>query len=263
MSPVRIIPVLLYHSVNDDPGASARFTVSRPAFESHADAIKASGRLTLRIGDIASALRGERPLPERAAAITFDDGYEDTFDAVHSLLERNLSATVYVTTSEVGTSNRLTASQVAELAHMSSIEVGAHAVRHRYLDELDDHELAEEVNLSKIELGDLTQIAIGSFAYPHGAYDERVRQAVVDAGYSSAAGVKNALSHAADDPFAIARWTVTAGTPASRIMQVLRGQGVPLAWSQERVRTRAYRSARRSRRRLTSALGAAGRVPER
>ena len=258
-----IIPVLLYHSVNDDPGDSARFTVSRPAFESHADAIRASGRSTLRISDLASALRGERPLPERAAAITFDDGYEDTFAAVHSLRERDLSATVYITTGEVGTSNRLTGSQVAELAQMSSIEIGAHAVRHRYLDELDDHELAEEVNLSKVELEDLTQVAIGSFAYPHGAYDQRVRHAVVDAGYSSAAGVKNALSHAADDPFAIARWTVTAGTPASRIAQVLRGQGVPLAWSQERVRTRAYRSARRSRRRLTSALGAAGRVRER
>ncbi|HZC13618.1 MAG TPA: polysaccharide deacetylase family protein, partial [Thermoleophilaceae bacterium] len=103
---------------------------------------------------------------------------------------------------------------------------------------------------SKLRLETLTQIEIRSFAYPHGAYDERARQAVIDAGFRSAAAVKNALSHSADDVFAIARWTVTAGTPASRIAQVLEGVGVPIAWAGERFRTRAYRFARRHRRLL-------------
>jgi hypothetical protein len=49
---------------------------------------------------------------------------------------------------------------------------------------------------------------------------------------------------------AIARWTVTEGTPAARIAQVLEGMGVPLAWTHERLRTRAYRTVRRRRRRL-------------
>jgi hypothetical protein len=97
---------------------------------------------------------------------------------------------------------------------------------------------------------------VRSFAYPHGAYDERTRKAVVDAGYGSAAAVKNAISHADDDPFAIARWTVTAGTPAARIAAVLEGEGVPRAWVRERLRTRAYRGARRRRRRIAVVLGA-------
>jgi hypothetical protein len=95
---------------------------------------------------------------------------------------------------------------------------------------------------------------VHSFAYPHGVYDRRVRQAVITGGYRSAVAVKNAVSHPADDPFAIARWTVTAGTPASRIAQVLEGESVPVAWSHERVRTRAYRMVRRGRRRLAGAL---------
>jgi peptidoglycan/xylan/chitin deacetylase (PgdA/CDA1 family) len=199
-------------------------------------------------------MRRGRGISERAAAITFDDGFADTYDAVHSLLARGLRSTVYVTTSELGASHRLTSSQVAELAQMSCIEVGAHAVRHRYLDELDDSELADEVNRSKVELENLSQVAVHSFAYPHGAYDRRVRQAVITGGYRSAVAVKNAVSHPADDPFAIARWTVTAGTPASRIAQVLEGESVPVAWSHERVRTRAYRMVRRGRRRLAGAL---------
>jgi hypothetical protein len=99
------------------------------------------------------------------------------------------------------------------------------------------------------------QINIESFAYPHGAYDRRARQAVIQAGYRSAAAVKNAVSHASDDPFAIARWTVTRGTPVSRIAEVLEGDGVPRAWANERLRTRAFRTVRRERRRIAIHLG--------
>jgi peptidoglycan/xylan/chitin deacetylase (PgdA/CDA1 family) len=249
-----VIPVLLYHSVADAPERDRRFAVSPATFEAHADVIKASGRVTLRISDLATGLRGERPLPERAAAITFDDGFADNYDAVHSLLGRGLKSTLYVTTGELGAPGRLMPSRVAELAHVPAIEIGAHAVRHRYLDELDDVEIADEVKVSKLELEELTQVTVHSFAYPHGAYDRRVRDAVIDAGYRSAVAVKNAVAHAADDPFAIARWTVTAGTPVSRIAQVLEGEDVPLAWSHERARTRAYRTVRRQRRRLARML---------
>src|SRR5438309_338050 len=83
-----------------------------------------------------------------------------------------------------------------------------------------------------------------------GERDRRVRAAVIDAGYRSAAAVKNAVSHPYDDPFAIARWTVTGGASAARLAEVLEGEGVPRARERERIRTRAYRSVRRRRRRL-------------
>jgi peptidoglycan/xylan/chitin deacetylase (PgdA/CDA1 family) len=251
-----VIPVLLYHSVADDPRSDRRYAVSRAAFEAHADAIKHSGRVPLQITDLAARLRGERPLPERPVAITFDDGFADTYDAIEALLRRHLSSTVYVTTGEIGASDRLSSARVVELSNLALVEVGAHAVRHRRLDELNARELFHEVSASKDRLEHLTQVTVRSFAYPHGAYDGRVRQAVIAAGYRSAAAVKNAVSHVDDDPFAIARWTVTWGTPASRIARVLEGEGVPPAWAHERLRTRAYRVARRWRRRLAETLAA-------
>jgi peptidoglycan/xylan/chitin deacetylase (PgdA/CDA1 family) len=250
---MRTVPVLLYHSVAEDPRGTDRYTVSKKTFEAHVAAIKASGRTALRISELACSLRQERTLPAHAVAVTFDDGYADTYDAVDRLLELDLYSTVYVTTSELGAANRLTRLQVTELAQGSPTEIGAHGVRHRHLDELDDAEVAREVNSSKIQLEDLIQDEIESFAYPHGSYDQRVRQSVIDAGYSSAAAVKNALSHTSDDPFAIARWMVTRNTSAARITQVLEGENVPVAWSHERARTRAYRAARRIRRRFTQA----------
>jgi peptidoglycan/xylan/chitin deacetylase (PgdA/CDA1 family) len=246
-----IIPVLLYHSVSDGPAPDDSWgAVSRAQFEAHLDVIAASRRHSLTISTLASALRGERPLVERPIAVTFDDGYSDTYQAVEALRQRGLCSTVYMTTGEVGRQDRLSSEQVASLADRPGVELGAHAVRHRRLDELDEVELEDEVKLSKRQLERLTSQPVDSFSYPHGAYDGRVRNAVIGAGYRSAASVKNAISHHDDDPFAIARFTVTAATSAQRIAQVLEGKGVPMAWTGERVRTRVYRMARRSRRRL-------------
>jgi peptidoglycan/xylan/chitin deacetylase (PgdA/CDA1 family) len=250
----RTIPVLLYHSVSDRPSQDEHFAVSAAMFEAHADAIQASGRVTVGITELASALRHERQLPERVAAITFDDGFADNYQAALSLAERGLRSTLYITTGALGTAHRLTHPQVAELARMTGVEVGAHGVRHRYLDELRRSEIRDEVDSSKRELEDLIQGPVRSFAYPHGAYDAGVRQAVIDAGYHSAAAVKNAVSHLGDDPFAIARWTVTVETTTARVAEILDGCRVPRAWPGERARTRAYRRARRTRRRIAGTL---------
>jgi peptidoglycan/xylan/chitin deacetylase (PgdA/CDA1 family) len=250
-----IIPVLLYHSVHDRPERRDRpYAVSRACFAAHADAMSASGRVAMRVTELADGLRAQRPLPDRPLAVTFDDGFADTYDAVDVLLERDVSATVYVTTGAIGSRGRLSRAALAGLARLASVELGAHGVQHRRLDELNEHQLDVEVAGSRVQLEDLIQVGITSFAYPHGSYDRRVREAVIRAGYRSAAAVKNAISHPGDDPYAIARWTVTRGTPAARIAQILEGDGVPLSWSRERLRTRAFRTARRKRRRLAERL---------
>jgi hypothetical protein len=96
---------------------------------------------------------------------------------------------------------------------------------------------------------------VDSSAYPHGAFDRRARGLVVAAGYTSAAAVKNALSHPSDDPFAIARWTVRSTTTAADLAAVLNGTGAPRAWHGQRVRTRAFRVVRRARRTLVRPVG--------
>jgi peptidoglycan/xylan/chitin deacetylase (PgdA/CDA1 family) len=172
---------------------------------------------------------------------------------------RGIPVSVYVSTDSIGHEQMLTGPQLVELSRLPLVELGAHAVRHRRLDELAAEEIRREVTGSKAALEGLIQRPVTSFAYPHGAYDARVRQAVVAAGYEYAVAVKNALSHAADDPFAMARWTVSGATPVARIAQVLDGVDVPIAWHEEHARTRAFRAMRRLRRRVrrdrTGSLG--------
>jgi hypothetical protein len=116
-------------------------------------------------------------------------------------------------------------------------------------------EMAAELHVNKGELTNLTQLAVHSFTHPAGAYDRRTRDAVVGAGYRSAAALKNAVSPAADDPFAIARWTVTVGTPLSRIVHIVEGKGVPRPQADEGLPTRAHRRPPRRPHRHAKTLG--------
>ena len=249
---VEAIPILLYHSVpRGAPDASDPLAVSYERFAGHLDAVLASGRVALTIGEIAEGLRHERPLPDRAVAITFDDGYENTPDAIELLCERSLRASVYVTTGQIGSAGMIGHDQLQRLAgRPDAVELGAHTVTHPRLDELSLAEAQREVSASKSRLEQLLGRPVTSFAYPYGAHDRQVRQAVIAAGFHSAAAVKNALSHREDDPWAIARWTVDGATDAERIARVLDGRGVPRAWRHERLRTRGYRTVRRLRRRI-------------
>jgi peptidoglycan/xylan/chitin deacetylase (PgdA/CDA1 family) len=252
------IPVLLYHSVPAAEPPDDPLSVSKARFGSHLDAICDSGRVPVSIEALAEGLRGERDLPERPMAVTFDDAYEDTVEAVDRLNERGIPASVYVTTGQIGTGEMLRCDQLAQLASRGEgVELGAHTVNHPYLDELDLERVREEVTASKSRLEELVGREIGTFAYPYGAYDRRVREAVIDAGFRSAASVKNAISHRCDDPWAIARWTVGRTTTAEEIARILAGAGAPPAWQHVRLRTRGYRIARRARRRIVERLGGA------
>ena len=247
----RRIPILLYHSVSNR-GDDA-FAVTPEQFVSHVDAITASGRTALTMSEIADGLRGLRPLPERCVGITFDDGFADTVDAVRVLDNEGLRSTVYVTTGFVGSADMISERQLETLAGLrDSVELGAHTVTHPRLDELTLSAAEDEVQASKAALERMIDRPVDSFAYPHGAHDARVRDLVVRSGYRSAAAVKNAMSHAGDDPWAIARWTVRPTTDSDDVDQFLMGRSAPLSWQGERLRTKAYRGVRRARRRLRS-----------
>ena len=253
----RAIPVLLYHAVPSTPTDSKPLSVPYEQFVAHVDAIADSGRTPVAIGEIAAALRGERSLAEHAVAITFDDGYDDTPAAVELLCARGLRATVYVTAGQIDTGAMIRREQLKRLARQpEAIELGAHSVTHPPLDELEPEELEHEIATSKLALEQLIGRGVDTFAYPYGAYDARVRAAVIGAGFRSAAAVKNALSHPGDDPWAIARFTVGAATSTEQIARVLDGKGAPYAWQRERLRTRGYRAARKLRRRVGLGGGA-------
>src|ERR1700722_8389141 len=123
---LRAIPVLLYHAVPDTATADDPLSVPYEQFASHVDAIVGSRRTPVSVAEIASGLRGERTLSERAVAVTFDDAYADTPRAVELLREHGLRASVYVTTGQIGSGPMIRREQLERLARQpETVELGA------------------------------------------------------------------------------------------------------------------------------------------
>jgi peptidoglycan/xylan/chitin deacetylase (PgdA/CDA1 family) len=95
------VAILMYHSVMDDP-ASAEMTLgdivhSTTIFRAQMEVVARFFR-PVGLEDVLQFLKGEKGLPPRAVAVTFDDGYADNYGAANAILTPlGIPAAFYVT----------------------------------------------------------------------------------------------------------------------------------------------------------------------
>lgn len=271
----RLVPVLTYHSVSDEPPeAIRRWSVSPARLREHLSALRDEGFTGLTVTDLLACYRGERPLPDRPVVLTFDDGYEDfLLEALPALGEAGFPSTLYASSGllrdEQSGAERpgrmLDWRQLGEVA-AAGVEIGAHSHTHRQLDTLSRREGAWEVTHSGQRLRDELGVPVDTFAYPYGYSNRHVRAAVEAAGYLAGCGVKNAYSHAHDDRWALSRILVERDVDAAALTRLVTRPVLPVGWRREKPQTVAWRAYRRTRALVTAAragrpVAAAGHVP--
>jgi peptidoglycan/xylan/chitin deacetylase (PgdA/CDA1 family) len=93
--------ILMYHSVLEDPGSVADslggMIHPRAIFEGQMELLAREFH-PVSLDQVGRFVRGEQDLPERAAVVTFDDGYADNFETAMPILDRlGVPAAFYVT----------------------------------------------------------------------------------------------------------------------------------------------------------------------
>lgn len=132
--------------------------------------------------------------PKDLVAVTFDDGYQETYDHAFPVLRRlQIPATVYVATDYVDRHREFDFGEAArhrwkarplhwgllrEMADSGLITIGAHTHHHLDLTRLAPDDAREEVARSKRVIEDRLGIRPRHFAYPWGAFTPVVRQLV-------------------------------------------------------------------------------------
>lgn len=257
---MQLVPILLYHSIAREPMPLIRdFAIGEERFREHLDRIAGLGLRSLTVSEFLDAAeREDAALLERSVVITFDDGFADFASAaLPAMAERGLSSTLFVTTgllrggperpveAEIAR-HMLDWSQLAELRD-AGVEIGAHSHTHPHMDTLGRARAREEIVRPKALLESALGENVGTFAYPHGYSNPRVRRLVREAGYRGACGVKEALSSPRDDTLSLARLMIRSDTTADEVERWLRREGAPPHPRRESARTRGWRAYRRAR----------------
>ena len=113
--------ILAYHRVLD-PGlddldaVEPGMHVTKKTFEAHIDFLRSSFRICA-LNDLVRRLLTGEAIPTGSVALTFDDGWLDTYEVAFPILyRRGVPATVFVPTALVGTHERFWFSRAAEAA---------------------------------------------------------------------------------------------------------------------------------------------------
>ncbi len=205
------VPILLYHHVSD--AGKTRYFVPVGTFREQMQALKQAGYATLTISQLAEVIRQGGQLPLKPVAITFDDGYEDTYtNAFPILRELGYTATAYIITATLGTHLSYGYMQEDALKELAAAgwEIGSHSVSHTSL--LSSRlGIGNELKQSKADLETKLGLKIHSFSYPYGISNAWIEARVADNGYDSAVGLNNLNTHASKQLFFLSRREVYRG----------------------------------------------------
>lgn len=236
------VPILLYHSVSSAASSGfSRWAVSPARFAEQMRLLVEGGYQAITVSEYAQCMLGEAELCDKPVLITFDDGFADFgTTALPILRQLGLRSTLYLATKYLDTTSSWLASEgeasrsmlkwsdVAAIAG-GDVEIGSHGHSHRQLDTLRLRDAVEDIERSKDLLEVRLGIRIRTLAYPHGYSTAALRRAVAAMGFTSACGVKHALSSMQDDRFALARIIVGGDVDAAGFEGLLGGHGIRIA----------------------------------
>ncbi|MDQ3898198.1 MAG: polysaccharide deacetylase family protein [Actinomycetota bacterium] len=189
MSSNGTVTIIGYHAIEEGPGP---LCLPPAVFERQVRTLHDDGCTALTVAEVADHLRTGAPFPERAIALTFDDGYASVHrHALPLLSSLGYRATIYPVTSQLGGHNRWDAPwrwvprlavveppQLQELA-AAGWEVGGHTHTHPSLAGQPPDVVAAELAESTAILEALCGTSVRTFAYPYGDHDRPSRQVAV------------------------------------------------------------------------------------
>ena len=187
------VPILVYHLVKPGPPPLSQMArwlrVTPPQFDAQLAYLADRGYSAIKLGAIRDALEGRTRLPERPIIITFDDGWVNQHEyALPLLLKYGFTATFFVVAEFVDRPGFLSTAQLKEMSD-KGMGIGSHSCTHPRLDAISPRAAWHEISASKQILETKLALNIDTFAYPYGAYNQRVINWIQAAGYSAARAI--------------------------------------------------------------------------
>jgi peptidoglycan/xylan/chitin deacetylase (PgdA/CDA1 family) len=134
----------------------------------------------------------------KVVGITFDDGYQNNLiNAAPILLKYNFSATCFIVSESIGTSNTwdldkkitqrplMSENEIQEWLNLG-MDIGAHTKTHADLTSISLDKVQEEMYECKLDLEFFFKVPVSDFCYPFGRFNESILNEVRNSEYLSA-----------------------------------------------------------------------------
>jgi peptidoglycan/xylan/chitin deacetylase (PgdA/CDA1 family) len=223
------VPILCYHRIETPPAGAAHDTnfVTPALFAGHLASLHRAGFTGVTVRDLLAWQRGERLLPAKPIAITFDDAYASVVThAVPALDVYGWPGSVFAVSGHVGGRNvwdptappatLLDATALRALL-AAGHDIGAHTRHHRRVRGLDESDAMQELSGAKHDLEQLLGVACDSVAFPYGSHDPDTLARVQRAGYRGALTLKRWANGARTNPYRLGRMSVGGPLPPWRL----------------------------------------------
>lgn len=198
--------ITIYHHVATDTPPST--SISPADFRKHLDYLRDNGFSVIALDVMLDAITSGSQLPDKAVAITFDDGYSSIYDTAFPMLkEYDFPFTLFLSTGPINNKQRgyMDWDQVKEMSDAGVI-IANHLVEHPYM--LTRHQgesdsdwierLRRELLQAESEILEHTGQSHKYLAYPFGEYDTAIKDMVAEMGFIGLAQNSGAVNKSTD-----------------------------------------------------------------
>lgn len=222
------VPILMYHEVDPRDTVAERYTVTTQRFREHMMHLRDEGYQTLSLEQYRRQLSsGAKAATAKQIIITFDDNHISHYSICTPILkELGLTATFFIVSSFLDTTpDLLTRSQLREMKQ-AGMSIESHSHTHRFLDDLSDVDLQDELATSRRVLEESVGAEVRYISCPGGRYDGRTLDGAPRVGYhgvcTSVPGLNPSVSNRW--PKALYRFLISATTSVDTFAKIAGGE---------------------------------------
>ena len=180
--------ILLYHHVATDSPPST--SISPEDFRGHLDYLRDNNFNVIPLDRLIEGLQNKEILPDKAVAITFDDGYISIYETAFPMLQSyGFPFTLFLSTGPIDRqqTNYINWEQIMEMSDAGVI-IANHMVEHPYMLEREDRESdadwiarqETELLLAERRILDETGQSHRYLAYPYGEFDPTIKNLLAE-----------------------------------------------------------------------------------
>ena len=206
VSSAYVVPILMYHNIGQQKDI---LSVPPEAFLRHMKFLRDYRYNVISLGELVDLMAENKQIPAKTVVVTFDDGRDNNYtNAFPILKEYGIPATMFVIPNHSTWEGYLTKPQLKEMA-ASGIDIGSHTLNDVWLPGCNDKKLTKEIAGSKKALERIIAKRVDFISYPLGGFDQRVRMAVMKAGFKGACATNPGRYSADNDIYVLKRLKIS------------------------------------------------------